>query len=123
MASTNSNTSASSVNRGNLFTGIPEKLPAELFETLLQTHKVRIERIISRGHVTQPGAWYDQDRDEWVLLLQGAARICFAGAAAPLDMAGGDYVYIPAHCKHRVEWTDPQQQTLWLAIHLAIGET
>jgi cupin 2 domain-containing protein len=107
--------------RGNFFKDVPLGLSTELFETLLQNDNVRIERIISKGHMTPPGEWYDQDRDEWVLLLRGVARLSFDGDCAPLEMVAGDYVFIPAHCKHRVDWTDPQQESIWLAVHIASG--
>ncbi|MFC7476641.1 cupin domain-containing protein [Dankookia sp. GCM10030260] len=77
----------------------------------------RVVRIASRGQADPSGEWYDQAEDEFVLLLAGAARLGFAdGAERPL--APGDWAVIPAHCRHRVAWTDPTQETLWLAVHL-----
>jgi cupin 2 domain-containing protein len=105
--------------RGNLFAGIPAELPAELFEPLLETAVVRVERIVSAGHVTPPDEWYDQDRDEWVVLVTGGARIRFEAPEEPAELRPGDYMFIPAHRRHRVEWTDPQAKTVWLALHLA----
>lgn len=109
---------------GNLFapTGQPYDAGREFFQTLLESQGVRVERIVSQGQVTPPGEWYDQDWDEWVVLLSGAARLCLASDAAAgsnrcIDLSPGDYVWLPAHCRHRVEWTDPQQQTVWLALH------
>jgi cupin 2 domain-containing protein len=107
---------------GNIFADIPKPLPAELFETLLQTQSVRIERIVSKGHVTPEDAWYDQNWDEWVLLIQGAAALLFEDNAETLELRGGDYVFIPAHRRHRVVWTDPRRETIWLAVHLASGD-
>ena len=78
---------------------------------------LRIERIISRGQVTPPGQWYDGARDEWVAVLAGAARLRFEGEAAPRALAPGDWLRIPAHARHRVEWTDPEVPTVWLAVH------
>ena len=100
----------------NLFAGIPAELFDELTQTLLATSRIRIERIVSHGQASLPGAWYDQDRPEWVLLVKGAARLQFDGQR-PLDLRPGDFVNIPAHKRHRVEWTDPTQPTIWLAIH------
>jgi cupin 2 domain-containing protein len=102
----------------NLFHTIPADLPAELFDTLLENGFVRIERIVSRGHATPAGQWYDQDRHEWVLLLQGAARLAFADGRE-LELAPGDWLEIPARQRHRVAWTDPAQDTVWLAVHYA----
>jgi len=98
----------------NLFDNIPRELPAELSQTLLSSGRLRIERIISRGHESAPDFWYDQDQPEWVLVLRGAARLQFQEGS--LDLEGGDYVHIPAHKKHRVAWTTPEQETIWLAI-------
>jgi len=101
----------------NLFSGLPEQLPNELFEPILKRNGIEIERIISKGHVTPEGQWYDQDWDEWVLLLQGRATLAYQNEAEPIHLQAGDYLLIPAHCRHRVEWTDPALETLWLAIH------
>jgi cupin 2 domain-containing protein len=100
----------------NLFDFIPDELPEEFFETLAQTEAVHIERIVSSGHATPEGQWYDQDRDEFVLLVQGAARLSFDDGSE-VAMRPGDWLEIPAHQKHRVAWTDPDRQTVWLAVH------
>ncbi len=101
----------------NLFAGIPAALPEELLETLVDTRSVRIERIVSQGHASPEGFWYDQNQHEWVLLLRGAARLRFEGDQNALEMKPGDFVNIPAHRRHRVEWTTPDGPTVWLAVH------
>ena len=100
----------------SLLRDLPDSLPEEWFETLVETDAVRIERIVSRGHATPDGEWYDQSRAEWVLLLQGAARLFFSDGRE-VDLAPGDWLEIAAHEKHRVAWTDPDRQTIWLAVH------
>jgi cupin 2 domain-containing protein len=100
----------------NLFEDLPDDLPEELFQTLLTTDGLRIERIVSHGHTSPKDFWYDQETHEWVLLLRGAARLRFEGEE-PVDLAPGSFVNIPAHRRHRVDWTDPTQPTIWLAIH------
>ncbi|MDD5335173.1 MAG: cupin domain-containing protein [Rhodoferax sp.] len=100
--------------KANLLDNIPRELPAELSQTLLSSGRLRIERIISRGHESGPDFWYDQEQPEWVLLLRGAARLQFPEGT--LDLGCGDYVHIPAHQKHRIAWTAPEQETIWLAI-------
>ncbi len=107
------------MDRGNLFTGIPAQIPDELLQVLWQRPGLRVERIVSRGHVTPANQWYDQDTDEWVVLLAGAARLRIEGQTERLDMRAGDYVLLPAHLRHRVEWTAPDQDSVWLAIHVA----
>ena len=102
----------------NVFTGIPEQLPEELFECILKQENIVIERIVSNGHVTPVGQWYDQSRDEWVILLQGQATLLFEETHKLIRLAPGDYLLIPAHTRHRVEWTLPDFNTIWLAIHL-----
>lgn len=100
-----------------LFDGIPEKIGDELVQTLARSGTLRIERIVSDGHATPPGEWYDQESDEWVLLASGGATLLFADGSEPLHMKPGDHVLIPAHCRHRVERTDPVVKTVWLAVH------
>jgi cupin 2 domain-containing protein len=102
---------------GNLFASIPAELPAERIDVLLERSGFRLERIVSLGHVTAPGEWYDQDRDEWVVLLSGAARLVFEGESAARELRAGDWLRIPAHTRHRVEWTDPLESSVWLALH------
>lgn len=102
----------------NIFSNLPAAaLPEEAFEQLISRPSVVIERIVSKGHASLPGFWYDQQRDEWVLLLKGRARLQFEHDPYPVSMGAGDYLHIPAHARHRVEWTDPDQQTIWLAVH------
>ena len=101
----------------NLFSDVPRDLAEELFETVLQAGSIRIERIVSRGHRSPEGSWYDQGHHEWVALLRGAARLEFEGEEERLELKPGDFVNIPAGKRHRVEWTTPDEPTVWLAIH------
>lgn len=98
----------------NLFAELPSNLPDELFTTLLQADDVRIERIISHGHASAPDFWYDQDQHEWVVVLKGSARLRFEDAL--IELKAGDFVNIPSHKKHRVEWTTPDEPTVWLGV-------
>jgi cupin 2 domain-containing protein len=75
------------------------------------------ERIVSFGHVTPDGIWLDQPRDEWVVLLAGAARLRFEVTDQVVQVGPGDALLIPAHCRHRVDWTEPGRETIWLALH------
>jgi cupin 2 domain-containing protein len=100
----------------NIFQDIPESLPEELFECLVATSDVRIERIVSRGHRSPAKGWYAQEKNEWVLLLQGSACIEFEDRRV-VRMAAGDWLAIPAHQKHRVSWTEPEADTIWLGVH------
>ncbi len=101
----------------NLFADIPAELPHEVVETLARGAGGRIERIVSRGHASPADFWYDQPDDEWVIVLSGAALLRFEDET--LEMKPGDYVHIPAHRKHRVEWTHLDEPTVWLAVHFA----
>jgi cupin 2 domain-containing protein len=103
------------MNAANLFANLPVTASAELIDTLLQSRSMRVERIVSFGQASPPDFWYDQERPEWVVLLQGAARLQFQDAE--LELRPGDYVLIVAHCRHRVAWTSPDGPTIWLAIH------
>ena len=106
--------------QGNLFTHIPAALPDELVETLAEGGgRVRIERIVSRGHASPPGFWYDQDSVEWVVLLRGAAVLRFEGDEEEVRMRPGDWIEIPAHRKHRVDETADGEDTVWLAVFIS----
>lgn len=94
----------------------PSLVEAERFDTLVSGAAFRIERILSAGHVTPPGEWYDQSADEWVLLLEGEATIAFEGGAR-CTLRGGDWVLLPAHVRHRVESTSAHPGCVWLAVH------
>ncbi|HSZ54818.1 MAG TPA: cupin domain-containing protein [Tepidisphaeraceae bacterium] len=100
----------------NLFEDIPDVLPGELVQTLLDGSQVRIERIVSRGDASPDGFWYDQQQSEWVLLLTGRARLRFEGHDA-IELTPGSFLNIPARTRHRVDWTDPAEPTVWLAVH------
>ncbi len=91
----------------NIFENVPEECKTEIFEILFEDKGLKLERIISEGQATPPGQWYDLffERDGAIVVLRA-----------------GDYIHIPAHKKHRVEWTDPQEKTIWLAIHFKSGE-
>lgn len=102
---------------GNLFADLPDRLEREQLVELLSLPGLRVERIVSTGQATPPGAFYDQDWAEWVVLLRGSAKLFFDGETGPRLLRPGDFLHIPAHRRHRVEWTDPQQPTVWLAIH------
>jgi len=99
----------------NLFASLPEDLSEEVFEDIIRSDKVRIERIVSRGHSSPENGWYDQDESEWVMVLQGAARLLFDDGREE-SLGAGDYINIPAHTRHRVSWTDPDSPTIWLAV-------
>lgn len=103
---------------GNIFSALPEDRTREVFEEILQIGEVRLERIVSRGHRSPQGFWYDQPDEEWVLLVRGGAILRFAEPEQLMEMSPGDYVSIPAHRRHRVEWTAPDTESIWLAIHL-----
>lgn len=107
----------------NLFSNLPEKFGQEAFETLIEQPKFLLERIVSQGQTTPPGQWFDQDRDEWVVLLTGSATIRFETEDVQVALWPGDYLRIPAHCRHRVERTDADQPTIWLALHFAPEES
>ncbi|UTM60252.1 cupin domain-containing protein [Photobacterium sp. CCB-ST2H9] len=104
------------VNVQDLLADIPENLPEELFQNLLVSSHLRVERIVSRGHQTPAGDWYDQDENEWVLLIQGEAELVFDDSRPPVHLKAGQSVFLPAHCRHRVNWTAEGEHTIWLAI-------
>ena len=102
---------------GNIFANLPDQIDKELFETIISSENLKIERIVSRGHRSPEDYWYDQDKHEWVMVLKGSAGLRLENEQEIIKMIPGDYINIPAHCKHRVEWTDPDVETIWLAVH------
>ena len=100
----------------NLFANLPTDLPEELVDVLAENKHVRIERIVSTGHASPDGFWYDQEEAECVVALKGEAKLLFEGDDEPIHMKPGDHINIPAHRKHRVEWTTPDEPTVWLAV-------
>ena len=102
----------------NIFTEIPRELQNELIETIIKKENITINRIVSNGHTTDKGEWYDQSDDEWVIVIQGEAILTFEKNECFVKLMPGDYLFIPAHTRHRVEWTLPEYNTIWLAIHL-----
>lgn len=107
--------------QGNLFSGLPTAPAAtEEFSSLLEKSGLRIERIVSSGQASPPGFWYDQPQDEWVVLLSGSAGLCLEGEPEMRTLKPGDWLHIPAHVRHRVEWTEPAQLSVWLAVHFSV---
>lgn len=104
------------MNKANIFEAIPKTLSEEFFEELVSKNGIKIERIVSYGDVTAEHEWYDQESDEWVILLQGEAVLSFENED-DVRLKAGDYINIPAHKKHRVSWTIPKKESVWLAVH------
>ena len=109
------------MNTQNIFAKIPAGSTGEAFEEIIRGKSFTLERIISKGHATPEGEWYDQDKNEWILLLKGSAGLFIEGEKKAITLKPGDYMYLPAHVRHRVEWTDPDQETIWLALHFESG--
>ncbi len=106
------------MNKGNLAGNIPSELPEELVEILAEgSGGVRIERIVSRGHSSPPDFWYDQKTTEWVTLLKGTAVLQFENDPETVKLLSGDWIEIPAGCRHRIEETSSESDTIWLAVH------
>jgi cupin 2 domain-containing protein len=106
---------------GNLFADVADvsadNAGEEALSEILARPGLKIERIISQGQTSPPGFWYDQAWNEWVIVLKGSATLKFENEPAAQSLGVGDYVLIPARKRHRVEWTEPKQPTVWLAVH------
>jgi len=100
----------------NIFANIPKELSAEVFENIVKNDAIHIERIISKGHTSPESGWYEEQQNEWVILLKGQAMILFENQTT-VYLNPGDYIEIPALQKHKVSWTDPDNETIWLAVH------
>lgn len=100
---------------GNIFDALPADISNEIFEDIVRTSNVRIERIISKGHSSPEVGWYDQSENEWVVVLEGSGSILFDDGRQVI-LNKGDYLNIPAHSKHKVLGTDKEVVTIWLAV-------
>jgi cupin 2 domain-containing protein len=101
----------------NVLCPVPTPGKAESVRTLFDSPEVKIETIVSHGHRSPEGFYCDQTEDEWVLLVSGRAALGFEGQAEPVELGPGDCILLPAHCRHRVEWTEPDLDTVWVAVH------
>ncbi|MBQ4837988.1 MULTISPECIES: cupin domain-containing protein [Pseudoalteromonas] len=102
-------------NKQSIFRDIPRDLSDEFFEVIASSGDVKIERIISRGHTSPQTGWYDQAQNEWVMVLQGEGQLTFSDGRI-VTLVAGEHIHIPAHCKHKVSWTKPDTDTIWLAV-------
>ena len=102
---------------GNLLSDLDASATEEVTTLLLRRDDVVIERIVSTGQSSPPGYWYDQAHDEWVLLVAGAATLEIDGSEAR-RLTPGDYIFLPAHCRHRVTETAAGEPTVWLAVNI-----
>jgi len=100
----------------NFFEAIPADLSEEVFDRIIESDSVKIERIVSLGHTSPASGWYDQGQHEWVIVLKGEAKIEIQDEGEQ-HLVPGSHLQIPAHQKHRVTWTKPDTETIWLAVH------
>lgn len=100
----------------NFMEFILEKVNEEIFEEIVQSENIKIERIISCGQSSPESGWYDQEKSEWVMVLEGKAILEFEGGNE-VELGKNDFITILPHQKHKVKWTDPEQKTIWLAVH------
>ena len=105
-----------SISISNIFELVPADISDELFENILTGENIRIERIVSKGHASPKSGWYDQDEHEWVIVLKGEAKIEIENQVT-VHLMSGSYLNIPAHTRHKVSWTEPDTETIWLAVY------
>jgi|SRR5579871_291450 len=105
------------IRSGNLFAGVPARGPDEEASVVAARPGAFVERIVSTGQASPPGFWYDQGWAEWVVVLAGAARLRIEGESTARELRPGDHLELASHVRHRVEWTDPDRATVWLAVH------
>ena len=104
------------MNKSNLFENIPPRAQTEFFDIIAENKHIKIERIVSAGHSSAPSDWYNQEQNEWVVLLSGSATLSFE-KADDIQLQPGDHILIPAHTKHRLKHTSPDEETIWIAVH------
>ncbi len=100
----------------NIFAQIPKDLKNEIFEDIIKTDNLKIERIISNGHTSPKSGWYESEQNEWVIVLKGEAVLSFENSD-DVKLSAGDYLNIEAYTKHKVSWTQPNTETIWIAIY------
>lgn len=105
--------------QGNLTDQVPKEIPEEHLEDILKADGVRFERIVSKGQVSPEGFWYDQEENEFALVFSGKARLFIEEKGEEIELDSGRWIFLPAHCRHRVTWTDPTRPTIWLAVFWA----
>ena len=101
--------------KNNIYAKIPSNIPKELTAILSKTKNIKIEKIISKGHITEQNKWYNQSKNEFVLILQGAGKILFEDKKI-ITLKKGDYIIIPKKTKHKVVYTSKNPKTIWLAV-------
>jgi len=106
-----------SIKKKNIFVKLPAAKAKEAFDTLYEGRNVKVERIVSCGQKTPENVWLSERKAEWVMVLQGKARLEFRSPHKEIELKAGDHVLIPADTPHRVAWTHPQRKTVWLAVH------
>jgi cupin 2 domain-containing protein len=106
------------IRSGDIFANIPHEKAAEQLADLASFPGVRIERIVSNGQASPPGFWYRQDWTEWVLVLSGSAALLIEGESVARRLRAGDWIELPPRLRHRVESTDADAPTVWLAVHI-----
>ena len=104
------------VTQGNIYDAIPDEIETELFDLIVDNNAVKIERIVSQGHSSPESGWYDQEQSEWVIVLKGEAIIALDDGSE-VHLEAGGHLNIPAHTRHRVAWTKPDIETVWIAVH------
>ncbi len=107
---------------GSLFQDLPTDAAEEVFDTLITANGVTIERIVSTGQATPPGDWYDQGEHEFVVVLAGRAWVRLEAEASDRELAPGDWLWLPARCRHRVTRTTADPATVWLAVFVPAGQ-
>jgi cupin 2 domain-containing protein len=100
----------------NIFANLVKNKDKEIFQEILSKNNIKIERIVSYGQSSPKEGWYDQEGDEWVMVLKGKAVLSFK-ESDDVVLESGEYINIPAHTKHKVSWTAPDEETIWLAVH------
>ena len=104
------------IHHPRLLHGLSSQVAEEQIDELLRRPNLRIERIVSTGQASAEAFWYDQAEHEWVIVLSGSARLRYETDGAEVELGPGDAAFIPAHRKHQVAWTTPEEPTVWLAI-------
>jgi len=75
---------------------------------------IKIEKIVSNGQKSPDNFWYEQEKSEFILLLEGYAILEFEDRE--IELIKGDCLNIKAMQKHRVKYTSEKEPTIWFAV-------
>jgi cupin 2 domain-containing protein len=98
----------------NIFEQIIVDKKEEFFFEIFKNKTIKVEKIVSNGQKSPENFWYEQDKSEFILLLEGFAILEFENRV--VELKKGDCLNIEAYQKHKVKFTSLDEPTIWFAV-------